>query len=120
MNTDELAGSALDWAVWSIEFAHVTNDDELLHALSPYSPSTNWELAGPIIEREKIGITFNPEWEVPNWSAWPTAIDDRQEIMGETPLTAALRCYVAIKLGRTVEIPAGLTLKGFEVDTDFD
>lgn len=82
------------------------------HIRKYWRPSTDWSQGGPIVEREKIGITYHDErdeWEVPNWGAWPTQTDDRQEVMGETALIAAMRCYVASKLGDEVEIPDELT-----------
>ena len=121
MKTNELTGPALDWAVakcdgvklWPKPQAHgfleVSWGEE--DGCLIYSPSTDWKTGGPIIEREKIGVTFRDErdeWEVPNWSAWPTQTDDRQEIMGETPLIAAMRCYVTNKLGYEVDVPEEL------------
>lgn len=78
-----------------------------------FSPSSYWDQGGPIIGREKISI-----WETcternhPAWSAitrirtWMDPDDNiREESFGDTPLIAAMRCYVALKLGDTVEIP---------------
>lgn len=110
IKTAELTGAALDWVVAKCEGLHREDTVWEIWA-STHQYSTDWALAGPIIEREKIGVTFRDErdeWEVPNWSAWPTQTDDRQEIMGETHLIAAMRCYVASKLGGTVEGPEGL------------
>ena len=76
-----------------------------------WAPSTDWAQGGPIIERERIGVChYNEEdgWEVPNWAAWRTDIDDRQQIMGESALIAAMRCYVRIKLGDEVDVPEEL------------
>ena len=127
INTNELTGAALDWAVakcegaTDLEFDGVTWGFKLggkLRVLArgwaesmTFLPSSNWAQGGPIIEREKIGVTFHDErddWEVPNWGAWPTQTDDRQEIMGETPLIAAMRCYVASRLSDEVEVPVEL------------
>ena len=110
MKTNELTGAALDWAVAKCEGLHREDTVWEIWA-STHQYSTDWALGGPIIDREKIGVTFRDErdeWEVPNWSAWPTQTDDRQEIMGETPLIAAMRCYVASKLGDDVEVPEEL------------
>ena len=76
-----------------------------------YRWSSSWMQGGPIIEREKLGICHYNEsdgWEVPNWAAWRTDIDDRQTVMGETALIAAMRCYVASKLGDVVDVPEEL------------
>ena len=126
MKTSELTGAALDWAVakaegktpkinctsfqdafiyrvylgWSYE--HSSNGSIVEH-----KPSTDWDEGGPIIEREKIRLDTTWNQEDNNWSArmdtvggwWP----------GDTPLIAAMRCYVASKLGDEIEIPKELT-----------
>jgi hypothetical protein len=64
--------------------------------------STDWSLAGPIIERERIRL--DPR------GLWCAAHDTHEwtESTGPTPLIAAMRCYVASKLGDEVEIPEEL------------
>jgi len=62
-----------------------------------YKPSSNWEQSGHIIEREKISL----EWTGEDWMAF---IWHDQEFFGETPLIAAMRCYVINKM--TVEVTA--------------
>lgn len=94
IKTAELIGPALDWAVATLEFSDNkgikikynkmpwSNEPavriwyESLCTAKRYSPSTDWAQGGPIIEREKIGITWNAHWEVPNWSAWDAAKDE--------------------------------------------
>lgn len=69
-------------------------------AAKPYSPSTNWEQAGPIIEREKMSTQFTSAsmWRVcVEWIDEPT-----YEGFGATPLIAAMRCFVASKFGEEV------------------
>ena len=68
--------------------------------------STRWNAGGPIIEREKIGVGYTTEGGA-TWLAAKT--DDPFYISGPTPLVAAMRCYVASKLGDTVDIPEELT-----------
>ncbi len=89
MNTSELTGAALDWAVAKCE-----ENEPLKLGGAGLAYCTDWLSAGPIIERE--GIALIPSWtaERPGFSA-----------DGETPLVAAMRCYVASKLGEDVEIP---------------
>ena len=97
MKTSELTGAALDWAVSRCE-RHWTFEPDGLD-----SYSTDWALAGPIIEREYIELTID--------LAWNAAIrgGDKDDIAhGPTPLIAAMRCYVASKLGDEVEIPEEL------------
>ena len=66
-----------------------------------YTPSTDWSQGGPIIEREKIALdTWGEEWLATRIEG--SAIS---EAIGPTPLIAAMRCYVASKLGDEVEVP---------------
>jgi hypothetical protein len=74
--------------------------------IDPYNPSTDWAQGGPIIERE--GITTSKEDG--HWSAYfrdNLFEEDGSEhwSVGETPLIAAMRCYVASKLGDEIDIP---------------
>lgn len=139
MKTSELIGSALDWAVAISEgFSpdqYMRNIDIRLDVLGKCScllvpinreyvqwgPSTNWAQGGPIIEREKIAVSpFYGEWvaapsvgelirdsdgdcmTIAMWESEP-------HFYGPTPLIAAMRCYVASKLGDEVEVPKELT-----------
>ena len=111
--TSELTGTTLDWAVakadgydivdgvcWSGEIPEFN--------LDCFNPSECWAQAGPIIEREQIAIECTREnlWQAEWW--------DGQHLSscllktGETPLVAAMRCYVASKLGDKVDIPEEL------------
>jgi len=100
MKTAELSGTALDWAVAKCE---CVDEDECLYVVKKdgWKPSTDWSQGGPIIEREKIALYLNGDDE---WSAE----DGWKRALGETPLIAAMRCYVAIKLGDEVDIPSEL------------
>lgn len=66
-----------------------------------WTPSTKWSQGGPIIERERIELG----WNGPDWLA---QIRADAEWYGPTPLIAAMRCYVASKLGDEVDVPAEL------------
>ena len=101
MKTSELQGAALDWAVAKCE--GTLHDDNT--ASDYWRPSENWEQGGPIIEREKISVWARGD----EWAA-ETFIPNHEgrEETGPTPLIAAMRCYVASKLGDEVEIPEGL------------
>jgi hypothetical protein len=52
LKTSELTGAALDWAVAKCEVGEAINEID-----DPHFYSTDWALAGPIIEREKIDVT---------------------------------------------------------------
>lgn len=132
IKTSELTGAALDWAVAVAEGDRVfrprvgrpdnwdraayeadgSDDRYVVRVQSPtearfvdwtYNPSASWWQGGPIIEREGInlssvaGITWCADGPV------------RVGFYGPTPLIAAMRCYVASKLGNEVEIPEELT-----------
>lgn len=75
--------------------------------LEPYRPSTNWAQGGPIFEREGISVG---QVEDGSWWAGKGFISDEDTIgyQGSTPLVAAMRCYVASKLGDTAEVPEEL------------
>jgi hypothetical protein len=108
MKTSELTGAALDWAVAKCE--GVVKGDSLDVGFireGGYSPSTDWAQGGPIIERETISTTKRG-------STWTTRLNRPQDGRGPiwgygpTPLIAAMRCYVASKLGDTLDIPKEL------------
>lgn len=63
-------------------------------------PSTDWSQGGPIIERESISVC--PASDAP-WMACDSQGKNRHT--GPTPLIAAMRCFVASKLGNEVDIP---------------
>ena len=97
MKTSELTSAALDWAV--------------AKAIGEYKPvpvpnySTDWSQGGPIIEREHISAAYAYWGE---WEAWDDKTMPPPKYRGPTPLIAAMRCYVASKLGETVNIPEEL------------
>jgi hypothetical protein len=114
MKTSELTGAALDWAVAKCEGKNPSLF-LMTKGQSPHHYSTDWAQGGPIIERG--GITVGPYrttehttgyfqayigWDCENME--PLFQED-----GTTPLIAAMRCYVALKLGDEVEIPKELT-----------
>ena len=97
MKTSELTGAALDWAVEKCEGINL----EMHYALGgkEWRPSTDWAQGGPIIERENIclrGIEGG-------FHAWYH--QQPPKTFGPTMLIAAMRCFVASKLGEEVEVP---------------
>jgi hypothetical protein len=101
MKTSELTGATLAWAVHVALYGSCEG-----HAEHDYS--TDWSQGGPIIERE--GITITQYDDYPNWSAtlYATDYNEHKAATGPTPLIAAMRCYVASKLGAEIEIPKEL------------
>ena len=97
----DLSGTALNWAVAKCE-----QGGQLPPGFNPrYSLpcSTDWSDGGPIIERESIQLTPNEDME--SWSAGLMFRQGTEDYQGSTPLVAAMRCYVASKLGSEIEIP---------------
>ena len=92
MKTSELQGAALDWAVANALYGHT-------RPTHMYKYSTDWAKGGPIIERERIALAFGKHDTGVWWAG---------KFVGPTPLIAAMRCYVASKLGDEVEIPEEL------------
>ena len=116
MKTSELTGTALDWAVAKckpdgMEFRHGWRKEPLLVAKhdfgNVFAPSINWAQGGPLIERELIALS--PYLYTDDaWQATLATPDKHYCDYGPTPLIAAMRCYVASKLGDEVEIPKEL------------
>jgi hypothetical protein len=110
MNTSELTGAALDRAVAEIENPkpEFYRDNEGLEWEREYKPSTDWAQGGSIIEREGFCIQpFKGGWEC--FVAHRLFEDDHHHSKGPTPLIAAMRCYVASKLGDDIDLPKELT-----------
>lgn len=111
MKTSELTGAALDWAVAKCEHDGAAvawllmwkqgGDKRFILNISN-SPSTNWAQGGPIIERG--GITVAKDGG--KWLAMTQSNGIMQ--WGQSYLVAAMRCYVASKLGDEIEIPEEL------------
>ncbi len=103
----------LNWLVAKVEGKDgVLHDDGITRCIviaapsgvykGTYSPSINWAQGGQIIEREGISIYRMTS----DWSAAYNPSGAAQD--GSTPLIAAMRCYVAGRLGDTVEVPEEL------------
>lgn len=123
VKTCELIGSALDYAVAKCEGNTFAGDFPHLLASGFRSPkySTDWSQGGPIIERElsKVFRNVGGTWSAmilkdvpltPEEQGASLALSRRAQWSGSgpTPLIAAMRCYVASKLGDTVQIPTEL------------
>lgn len=122
VQVSEVTGNTLDWLVakceghesrcaWMLEkdgyIAWQNYEQAWGNPIPEYS--TDGGIAVPIIEREGISVEFN---KVPFKSLWvayrlePSEEDEPQG--GTTFLVAVMRCYVATKLGATVEVPDDL------------
>ena len=120
MKTSETTPIQIDWLVakcedqplyWNAaDSTFYMGDGELwmrMRGDNCYCPSTVWAQGGPIIEREGITVWVFDDvtWKAEN--PFASGVDEVFE--GPTPLIAAMRCYVATKLGDEVEIPEELT-----------
>jgi hypothetical protein len=85
-------------------------DDECEDGVD-YHYSTIWSQGGPIIERERISIEDCQDGAGLYWEATRIEPPSVSEARGPTPLIAAMRCYVASKLGDEVEVPDELLEK---------
>lgn len=123
IKTTELTGAALDWAVAKSEKLEVywvagdqalyRNDDNV-----GYSPSTYWAQGGPIIEHEEIMVYKRVGFP---WTSAAYRYGKHKKLHGTrgctifygrdeaSPLVAAMRCYVASKLGDEVDVPEELS-----------
>jgi len=95
IKTSELTGAALNWAV------EEAGDKD--HTYVPRAYSTDWAFGGPIIERN--GLSVMPDTGLDWWVAHQGTVHYGY---GPTPLVAAMRCFVASKLGDEVDVPEEL------------
>jgi hypothetical protein len=111
VKVSDLNDIALDWAVSVCLTLQAGGGPELVARIDPRQiekHSTDWSQGGPIIEREAITLRCNTITKGP-WIAFldtggsHNAVSCRQT--GPTPLVAAMRCFVALKLGSVVDIP---------------
>jgi len=120
ISTKVLSGEALNFVVCKAEghTAKLTS-----YGVTCYQHESNglwvfpeyliWADAGPIIERECINLCcLGAGSEVPkNPDCWEARIFDHDELIcrfGASALEAAMRCFVAYKLGDEVKIPKEL------------
>ena len=94
MKTSELTGAALDWAVAKCEGVSWAS-----YFKEGYS--NDWGRGGEIIEREKIAVWSDVDG---GWFASGNE-GSSEDYHAETPLVAAMRCYVASKLGDEIDVP---------------
>ena len=122
IKTAVLIGAALDWAVAKAlgirtyigRYEHTMTGPCILDAdlvdmqtdgEQELKHSRSWAQGGPIIERE--GITLRSCIDGAAWDA-ELAYEETILASGPTPLIAAMRCFVASRLGDEVDVPAEL------------
>lgn len=119
-----IAGQPCLWGVGILQkatFNPETGKPHVFHGMGgKYSPSTEWDQGGTIIEREQITVApFYSKWVASkncsenihdqDGDLMTVVMWSEEAIQGPTPLIAAMRCYIASKLGDEVEIPEELT-----------
>jgi len=127
IKTSELTGPALRWAVAWLESKATPPGLEPPEVLLYRSTATNaysykrwainydtdWSQGGPIIEREGINLLHEHEGWHARFGRMRLTFDGRAKHyhheFGPTPLIAAMRCYVASRLGDEVDVPEELT-----------
>lgn len=118
IKTSALTGPALDWAVEEargygkryLEFWNIGGDKRFIYCQVGTSPSTHWSQGGPIIESIK-GLQTKQWLESKPETCCEVHIHNYEGdwiAFGPTPLIAAMRCYVASKLGDEVDVPEEL------------
>lgn len=116
MKTSNLTGRALAYAVGiaegcKVETWHAKSVAILFHGAprsTPWNPHEDWSQGGPIIDRERISVVDSESGTEWNAEYRYKRIRDDEYWSGPTPLIAAMRCYVASKLGEEIEIPEEL------------
>lgn len=106
----------MTWNGWWETAAYIDTKPNEYRRVPRYS--IDWSQGGPIIEREGITIRRRGPWVNPVQAAvwvgelsYPPSLTPRNALQkdvyksGPTPLIAAMRCYVASKLGDEVEVP---------------
>lgn len=119
IKSSDLVGPALDWAVAKSNgiplvlspFTGAKNFVMVGQNMKPtsyeYKPSTSWAQGGPIIEREIGSLLYVlKDKHSRHWSAHSK--DATWRHFGPTPLIAAMRVFVASKMGDEIEIPEEL------------
>lgn len=104
---DKNARGSVDMFYMSQDDAQQAAEAMLKGTIEDYHPSTDWSQGGPIIERERIDIVSDPNGTA-GWMALTYVNFSKVFKSGPTPLIAAMRCYVASKLGDEAEIPEEL------------
>lgn len=117
--TSELTGPGLAWAVamvegWEpfVQFYNQMKDGKVVGKVYYMTcrrrqfNTVDWASCGPIIERCDITTMKTPR----GWAARANegSAADTMWVHGSTPLIAAMRCYVASKLGDEVDVPEEL------------
>lgn len=122
IKTENLVGKQLNYAVAVSEgfkpftdgISWIIDCNGAYKTLPRYS--TDWAVAGPIIESQRITLDYYYNQGESRAALGYASYDNEGEYIegsdheqtGPTPLIAAMRCYVSSKLGDEVETPGEL------------
>ena len=102
LKTSEAEGEVLDRLVAQCE-------GQVYHGPAWTKYSTDWAQAGPIIEKNRLKMVYfatEQVWRVNRLRY--KGLCEPHDMKDASLLVAAMRCYVASKLGEEVEVPDGL------------
>jgi hypothetical protein len=123
IKVSEASGPVLDWMVAEAKGIEVIyHDDGITRCVmrkgdrgqyaGRFAPTTDWSQGGPLLSEEGISRTTDHSglW-IAYWTDGYTKGDEGKRWMQchRSELVAGLRCFVASKLGETVEVPEELT-----------
>lgn len=123
MKVSELEGVLLDYWVAKAEGLEMKPDNATIYRPkeyrgagvclysgaivgTDYSPSTDWAVGGPIIEKNDWLLPGISPPHVVHLGEYIAHTSARFQHFGNTPLVAAMRAYVANEYGREVDDPS--------------
>jgi hypothetical protein len=108
----ELFDGQLNWAVakaLGLVVEDVTLDRSVIFVDGEaFRPDEDWAQGGPIIERKKLGVFWVYDddcWHCETGCTDENADEKYCTETGDTPLRAAMRCFVASELGNEIDVP---------------
>lgn len=116
MKVANATGAQLDWMVAKCEDMSRLDErvtpEGVRWAGDFFQPSKHWSEGGPIIERENLCVGRKHQADTnycgvndPAVDCWARTTAGGYLSYGPTPLIAAMRCFVASRLGEEVEVP---------------
>jgi len=109
VKTHDLIGWPLDYAVILAKYPKAfENKPSIKNIVVNYPYSTNWSQAGPIINQENISLDNRKGEPCRAFKGTPVQYEFSVFAPEGKPLTAAMRCFVASKLGEEINVPQEL------------
>ena len=118
IKTKVLIGAALDWAVAKCEGVArpyikdgcCQRGTDFCGSVEFFCYSTDWAQGGPIVEREHIDLGWVESNYLHVTGCWSACIRTNGKVRyAPAPLIAAMRAYVASKLGDEIDVPEELS-----------